>query len=371
MTTSKTKADVIPRLMQAVLLTGYGDYEMLSLRDDVNVPTPASDQVLIKVGGAGINNTDINTRLGWYSKSVKDETSKSTDVAVETEDGHDDGNGWGGSSFEFPRIQGSDCCGTIVAVGTDIDPSRLGERVLVRTMMSEGDPADFTCTCTGSEHDGAFAEYMATRSRHALKIECDWTDAELASIPCAYSTAEGLLHRAGVAAETVLITGASGGVGSAAIQLVKRRGGKVIAVTSAAKFDDVLALGADQVLDRSDDLVAILGENSVDVAIDLVAGPKWPSLLEVLKRGGRYATSGAIAGPMVELDMRTLYLKDLSFYGATFQPDEVFENLVGYIERGEIRPALSKTYPLSDIVAAQQDFVKKKHTGKLVLIPGH
>ncbi|MFT6407071.1 MAG: NADPH:quinone reductase-like Zn-dependent oxidoreductase [Arenicella sp.] len=356
--------------MQAVLLTGYGDYDMLSVRGDVPVPVPASDQVLIKVGGAGINNTDINTRLGWYSKSVKDEILKSKDTAVDTEVDPGDGNGWGGSSFEFPRIQGSDCCGVIVAVGTDIDQSRLGERVIVRTMMAEGDPADFSCTCTGSEHDGAFAQYMATRSQHALKIECDWSDAELASIPCAYSTAEGLLHRAGVTAETVLITGASGGVGSAAIQLVKRRGGKVIAVSSTAKFEDVLALGADQVLDRDDDLVAILGENTVDVVIDLVAGPKWPSLLEVLKRGGRYATSGAIAGPMVELDMRTLYLKDLSFYGATFQPDEVFENLVGYIERGEIKPVLAKTYRLSDIVNAQQDFLEKKHTGKLVLIPG-
>ena len=89
----------------------------------------------------------------------------------------------------------------------------------------------------------------------------------------------------------------------------------------------------------------------------------------MLRRGGRYATAGAIAGPMVELDVRTLYLKDLSFFGCTFQDDVVFENLVSYIEKGEVKPWVSKTYPLKNIVEAQQDFIDKKYPGKLVLIP--
>jgi len=178
-----------------------------------------------------------------------------------------------------------------------------------------------------------------------------------------------MLHRANVGAETVLITGASGGVGSAAVQLAKRRGATVIAVASAAKFGDVTALGADKVIDRNADVIAELGEDSVDVVIDLVAGPNWPPLLDVLKRGGRYATSGAIAGPIVELDVRTLYLKDLSLFGSTFQPDIIFENLVSYVERGEIRPVVAKSYPLDQIVQAQEDFIAKKFTGKLVLVP--
>ncbi len=135
------------------------------------------------------------------------------------------------------------------------------------------------------------------------------------------------------------------------------------------KFDEVLAIGADQVLDRNDDIVERLGPNSVDVVVDLVAGPNWPPLLDVLKRGGRYVTSGAIAGPMVELDVRTLYLKDLSLLGSTYQPDVVFENLVSYVEAGEIKPLLAKTYPLDQIVKAQQAFLEKKYIGKLVLIP--
>ena len=196
-----------------------------------------------------------------------------------------------------------------------------------------------------------------------------WTDAELASIPCAYSTAENMLHRAKVGAERVLVTGASGGVGSAAVQLAKRRGAHVIGVASASKADDVRAAGADEVVDRGADLVKAVGSNSVDVVIDLVAGEGWPPLLEVLKLGGRYATAGAIAGPLVELDVRTLYLKDLTFHGCTFQEDVVFDNLVSYIERGEIRPLVSKTFPLEEIGAAQQEFLAKTFTGKLVLIP--
>src|SRR5262249_22670263 len=151
------------------------------------------------------------------------------------------------------------------------------------------------------------------------------------------------------AGERVLITGASGGVGSAAVQLAKRRGTEVIAIAAASKADEVQELGADRVIPRGENLLKCLGRNAVDVVIDLVAGPQWPELLEVLRRGGRYAVAGAIAGPIVELDVRTLYLNDLSFFGCTFQEDEVFTNLIAYIERGEIRPVIAKTYPLKDI----------------------
>jgi NADPH:quinone reductase-like Zn-dependent oxidoreductase len=178
-----------------------------------------------------------------------------------------------------------------------------------------------------------------------------------------------MLHRVNVAAETVLVTGASGGVGSAAVQLAKRRGAIVIAICSHSKATDVKALVADQVIDRGANLLDILGEGTIDVVIDLVAGDNWHTLLKVLRRGGRYATAGAFAGPISEIDIRTLYLKDLTLFGCRFQEDEVFENLIGYIERGEIRPVVAKSYPLSKIAQAQEDFLAKKHTGKLVLIP--
>ncbi|MFT5260343.1 MAG: NADPH:quinone reductase-like Zn-dependent oxidoreductase [Saprospiraceae bacterium] len=354
--------------MHAVLLTGHGGFEKLEYRTDVAIPAPKANEVLINVKAAGVNNTDINTRTAWYSKSVTTGTEVGGEAGFVSAD--DDDGSWSGTPLSFPRIQGADCCGTIVAVGADVDSSRIGQRVLVSSMQDDKhtDLAFYTTTM-GSEFDGGFAQYCSAASEETHAVECDWSDAELASIPCAYSTAENLLHRVKLGVETVLITGASGGVGSAAVQLAKRRGAKVIAVASSTKFDEVKAIGADRVIDRNADLAAELGHESVDVVVDLIAGPTWPKLLEILKRGGRYATAGAIAGPIVELDVRTLYLKDLSLIGCTYQERVVFENLISYIERGEIRPLVAKTYPLKDITVAQKDFLAKRFTGKLVLIP--
>jgi NADPH:quinone reductase-like Zn-dependent oxidoreductase len=355
----------IPTKMSAVLTTGHGGSEVLKFSDDVEVPNPSSDQVLIKVLGAGINNTDINTRTAWYSKSVSGGTTS------EDSQGDNDDGSWSGEPLEFPIIQGADCYGEIVAVGADIDSSRIGERVLVRTMQQYAvDYRPYECWTMGSECDGAFAEYMLAFSDESFKIESNWSNAELASIPCAYSTAENLLERSGVKeGEVVLITGASGGVGSAAIQLAKRRGARVVAVTSKAKAEMIIEIGADEVINREDKLIDSIENQSIDVVIDLVAGEDWGDLLDVLKKGGRYAVAGAIAGPIVELDVRTLYLKDLVLIGCTFQDRQVFQNLIGYIERNEIKPLVSKTYPLKDIINAQKDFVSKKYVGKLVLLP--
>ena len=360
--------DSLPDRMVAVQLVAHGGIETLHYRDDVALPTVAENEVLIRVAAAGVNNTDINTRIGWYSKKVSDATSSGGAAGFDEVDDAD--ATWSGVPMVFPRIQGADCCGIIVAAGSQVDSSRVGERVIVRNMLrSYVDYRPFECWTFGSECDGAFAQYAKAPAAETFAVDCDWSDAELASIPCAYSTAENMLHRADVGAETVLITGASGGVGSAAVQLARRRGAEVIAVASQAKAEEVMALGADRVIDRSADLVEALGSDSVDVVVDLVAGDAWPRLLDVLRRGGRYVTAGAIAGPLVELDVRTLYLKDLTLIGCTFQEDVVFENLVGYIERGEIRPVVAQTYPLAEIARAQEDFLAKKFTGKLVLIP--
>jgi len=360
--------EMIPQTMHAVHLLGHGGYEQLEYRTDVPVPAVGSEEVLVQVGAAGVNNTDINTRIGWYSKTVTSATDSGGQDGY-GDDVSDDG-GWSGEGLSFPRIQGADVAGTIVAVGSAVDATRLGERVLVRTMQTAGTDDPTACVTMGSELDGGFAQFCAIDATEAFAIESDLTDAELASFPCAYSTAEGMIHRVAIGdGERVLITGASGGVGSAAIQLAKRRGAIVVAMASQAKWGDLEGLGADQLIDRNTDLVATFGTDSFDVIIDVVAGPQWPTLLEVLRRQGRYVSAGAIAGPIVELDVRTLYLKDLTLMGCTYQPREVFENLVRYIEQGEIQPIVSATFPLSEIVAAQETFLGKSLAGKLVLLP--
>jgi NADPH:quinone reductase-like Zn-dependent oxidoreductase len=340
----------IPSTMCAVLLTGHGGVDKLQYREDVLVPTVSDGELLIRVAAAGVNNTDITTRIGWYSKTIATSTDDAAPVADDVD------GGWSGTPLNFPLIQGADTCGYVVAVGSNVDASRIGERVLVRTMQQSPSGRAFETVTMGSEMNGAFAQYVVARSSETYAVNCDWTDIQLGSIPCAYSTAENMLHRALVTSnDRLLVTGASGGVGSAVVQL--------------AKGDAVLSIGADQVVARDSELAAALGRESVDVVIDLVGGPQLPSLLDVLHRGGRYVTSGAISGPIVELDMRTIYLKDLTLIGATFQEPLVFQNLIRYIERGEIRPLVHASYPLHAIANAQVAFLEKNFVGKLILVP--
>ncbi|MCE2029400.1 alcohol dehydrogenase family protein [Sessilibacter corallicola] len=352
--------------MFAVLLTKHGGIDALEYRTDLEIPTPNANEVLIRVRAAGVNNTDINTRIGWYSKSV---TKPTNELENQTLNITRDDASWSGKPITFPRIQGADCCGEIVEVGKNINRSRIGERVLVRPIQDVQDDDGFQCLTFGSECNGAFSQYTTCPSTEAYSIQSNMTDAELASFPCAYSTAENMIDRAQISEnQTVLITGASGGVGSAAIQLAKRRNAKAITICSESKQALVKSLGADQVIGKGSSLIKTLGKNCVDTVLDLVAGNQFTELPEILRVGGRYIVAGAIAGPIVNFDIRTLYLKDLTFIGCTYQPRFVFENIIKYIESHEIKPMVSKTYPLHEIQQAQKDFMAKKFTGKLVLI---
>lgn len=338
---------IIPSQMHAFVLNGHGDLDMLEYREDCPVPTPKVEEVLIEVTACGMNNTDINTRTGWYGAG-----------------------GWG-SATSFPLIQGADPSGRIVAVGPGVDPKRVGERVLVDAWVRSPDHDISGARYLGSELDGGYAEYVAVPAGNAYQVVTDLTDVELASFPCSYATAEHMLHRSDVSeGRWVLVTGASGGVGSALIQLAKRRGAHVVALTSTSKIYDVGRLGADVVLDRDMDDVdqAVLGETGgVDVFADVVGGDGFAALFETIKRGGHYVAAGAIGGPVVALDLRTLYLRDITMHGATVLPPLVFENLVSYIEGGEITPVVAATFPLRDLKLAQTEFTKKNHVGAFVV----
>ncbi|MEM8841536.1 MAG: zinc-binding dehydrogenase, partial [Pseudomonadota bacterium] len=305
----------------------------------------------------------------------KGTTEATTGEALAGAEG-DDGS-WGGAAITFPRVQGADVCGEVVALGAGADPALLGKRVLIDTWLRDwNDPMNLDRTgYFGSECDGGFAEFTKADQRFVHAVESALSDAELATFPTSSITAENMLNRANVGAgDCVLIPGASGGVGSALIQLAKRRGAMAIAMCSADKAEGVRAAGADVILPRSpDDLGAALaeatGRPTVDVVADVVGGAIWPQLIDVITRGGRYTCAGAIAGPIVEFDLRTFYLRDLTFTGATIVPPGVFADLVGYIERGEIGPLLAATYPLEDLAAAQTAFIEKRHVGNIVVTP--
>ncbi len=348
----------LPETMSGVYLTRHGGPEALEWRQDIPVPQPGPGQVLVRVAAAGVNNTDINTRVGWYSSDV---TSATGEVDQDVEVG-----GWGGA-LHFPRIQGGDLCGIVETVGAGAG-FQPGQRVTCPINLPRprpGHPQGFIAL--GSEIDGAFAQYCLVEADDLYDVSASpLSDEEIAAIPCAFGTAENLLTRAGVTAgHKVLITGASGGVGLAAVQLASLRGASVWGVTSAAKVDVVKAQGAVQTFDRDADLPA----DMFDVVIDVVGGPAWAAVILALKPGGHYAVSGAIAGPMVQADLRDIYLRDITIHGCTYQAAEVFGRLVELMNAGRIKPLISRTYPLEDIITAQEDFQSKALPGKLVLIP--
>lgn len=348
-------------LMSGVQLTHHGGPEALVWKNDIKVPTPGTGEVLVKVMAAGVNNTDINTRIGWYSASV----TEGTDDAEASQD--IEAGGWSGA-LGFPRIQGGDLCGVVTDVGIGVERIKPGQRVTCPINLPRPtDQNPVAAMVLGSEMDGAFAQYCVLEERDLFDVTASpLSDVEIAAVPCAFGTAENALSRAGlVKGQKVLITGASGGVGLAAVQLAKLRGVTITGIASASKADAVRAAGASHVLGRNDELPVA----EFDVVFDVVGGANWQNLLEALRPGGHYAVSGAIAGPIVEGDLRQIYLNDITLHGCTYQPLEVFERIVLWINKGEIRPLVSKTYPLRDIAQAQVDFMAKRYPGKLVLIP--
>ena len=352
----------LPKTMKAVLLTGHGGLEKLVYRDDVAVPQPSPREVLIEISACGMNNTDVWVRQGAYG----------------TEEDPQAVSSWrrGAPTLTFPRIQGCDTVGRIVAVGEGVASSRIGERVMVDFSMYNTETDSLAeIDYFGHGRDGGYAEYMVLPAENAHRVVTPISDAELATFCCAYLTGEHMLDRARVAAgDRVLITGASGGVGSGLVQLCQARGAIPYAVVGRGKEQAVAAIGAEAVITRgSGDLVsevsAATGGKPIDVVADLVGGPLFNDLLRVLRPEGRYATVGAIGGPVVQLDLRTLYLKHLEMHGSSQGTRGAFRRLVRYIEEGKIKPLLAGVYRLSDFHRAQTDFMAKGFVGKLVVVP--
>lgn len=352
----------VPQKMRAVLLTGHGGLEKLVYREDVPVPVPAAGEVLVEVTACGMNNTDVWVRQGAYG-------TEEDAAAVST---------WRrqGNTLTFPRIQGTDTVGHIVAVGDRVPESRIGERVMVDfSIYNRDDDSLADIDYMGHGRDGGYAEYQALPAENAHVVDTDLTDVQLATFCCAYLTGEQMLERAGLkAGERVLVTGASGGVGSGIVQLARARGAIPYAVVGSGKEQALLDIGAEAVITRGiTDLIAAVDEATggqpIDVVADLVGGSIFNDLLRILRPEGRYTTAGAIAGPVVQLDLRTMYLKQLQLHGSSQGTRADFRRIVRYIEQGKIKPLVGGVYKLSEFHRAQTDFMAKDFVGKLVVVP--
>lgn len=340
--------------MRAVVLTGFGGVDRLDVRD-VAAPEPGPDEVRLMVSATAINNTDVWTREGAY--------------------GAEEPAGWLGP-IDFPRIQGADVCGYVDAVGRGVDSELVGRRVLVDPVLTyTNGPEQLVARVLGSEADGGYAEYMVVRVDRIHDVtQSPLTDTQLACLPISYGTATGMLERASVrSGETILVSGASGGVGLALVGLAARRGARVVALSTAGKADAVRACGADEVLDRgSGDLgqqIAAIAPDGLDAVADVVAGGLLAAALPHLRAGGRWVVAGAVAGPVVQLDLRDLYLRSISLLGSTMHTPQQFKVLVEAANAGNVEPIVSATYPLAEVREAQEQVALREHVGKIVLLP--
>ena len=343
--------------MTAAVLTRHGGADALELRHDWPVPAAAAGEVLVRVGAAAVNNTDIWTREGAYGLPGQPEARA----------------GWRGP-VDFPRVQGGDIAGTVVEVGADVSADLVGRRVLVDPAIYRDEGRDAPPVgLLGSEADGGFATYVVTPAAQAHDVaDSPLSTEQLACLPVAYGTAMGMLERAELqAGEAVLVTGASGGVGLALVQLAAARGAGVVAVTSRSKADAVRDAGAAHVVCRdAGDLaeqVAGAVPGGLDAVADVAGGSGLEELMPLLRDDGRWVIAGAVAGPVVSLDLRRLYLHNLRLVGSSMHTRAHFAKLVDVARAGSIQPQVAGQHALADIHAAQQQFLERRHVGKIVI----
>lgn len=338
--------------MTAAVTVGHGGPEKVEVHRDWPVPKPGAGEALIRVTAAGVNNTDLWTRQGAYGSAGDPEA-----VA-----------GWKGVPLDFPRIQGGDVTGIVEALGDGVSERFLGKRILIDP-ASEYDDDGHPTEIAGSERDGGFAEFHVWPGHRLHDVSASpLTDEQLACLPIAYATALGMIVAADCQpGERVLVTGASGGVGLAAVQILAVRGCHAIAYTSPGKEEALAASGAAEILTRGQGRLSDTAE--VDVVLDVVGGDGFGDVVDRLRSGGRLAIAGAIAGPVIRLDLRRVYLRHRQIIGSTMHTPQVFAGVVELARRGAVAPIVADTYPLAEIAKAQERFSRKDFVGKLVLVP--
>lgn len=364
---------MIPNTMKAVVLTGHGDVDKLEYQD-VPVPAPGAGQVLVQVTATAKNNTDRKAREGLYPTKKGEMTSFQMG---------------GKPTLVFPRIQGADIAGRVVAVGDGVDESRIGERGLLDFNIYANDRRDINLTPDYYGHgaDGGYAEYVALPADQFHHIpNAELADAEVASMGmCSYQTAMHMLTSANIkAGERVLVTGASGGVGTALIQLCRIMGAIPYALSKQDKAAALLELGAEAVLDRSDmdsfvDRVkAETGGKPIDAVMDLVGGEMTDVFIDTMifdmnarSTYPRLSIAGASGGNISEILWTRIYLYQVQIFGVSHGTREEAEQLMAWIRGGQLKPVLHGAFRLSDLHRAEEYFVNRgsNYLGKIVIVP--
>ena len=365
----------IPEFMKAMVLTGHGDVDKLMYREDMPTPSPKAGEVLVKVTATAKNNTDRKAREGLYPTKEKGDV---TSFAM-----------GGEPTLTFPRIQGADIAGRVVAVGQGVDQGRIGERGLLDFNIYPDDRRDINLTPDYYGHgaDGGFAEYVAVPSDQFHHIpNPELADAELASMGmCSYQTAYHMMTAARIrAGEHVLVTGASGGVGTALIQLCRIVGAIPYALSQQSKADALTELGAEAVLDRSDmdnfddQVRSVTGGVPFDAVMDLAGGEMTNRFIDAMifdmksrRDYPRLSIAGASASNITEIMWTRIYLYQVQIFGVSHGTREEAEQLMAWIREGQLKPILHAAFKLSDLHEAERYFVNRGsgYLGKIVIVP--
>lgn len=353
----RTAMSDVPSTMRAVRIAAHGGPEVLQL-DEVPTPIPGPDDVLVRVAAVALNNTDLWTRDGAYGDATNPDAL----------------SGWRGP-LDFPRIQGADVAGRIVAVGEDVGRELIGRRVVIDpAIYDSAHPDAHPIGLMGSERDGGDAEFVSAPADRAHDVsDSPLSDDQLAALPTAYGTALGMVERGHVVrGETVLVSGASGGVGLALVQIARARGAQVLAISSGSKLEAVRRAGAHAVLDRAMDLaeqIRGLAPDGIDVGLDVVAGDLVRIGLPLLREGGRWVIAGALGGHQVDFDVRRLYLHNAAIIGSAMHTPAHFDQLMEMARTAQVQPVIAAGYPLAEAATAQARLAQRDHIGKLVLHP--
>ncbi|HHT9125160.1 MAG TPA: zinc-binding dehydrogenase [Candidatus Brocadiia bacterium] len=340
--------------MKAVVFYEHGGVDKLKYTD-VPEPEISPAEVLVRVRACAINHLDIWVRQGMP-----------------------------GVRIPLPHILGCEAAGEVSRVGTQVKDINVGDRVLVvpgiccgrcHYCLSGWDSLCNEYKIMGYQVHGGYAEFVKAPWENIIHISDRLSFEEWASVPLVFLTAwHMLVSRANLkVGETVLVHAAGSGVGSAAIQVAKLIGARVIATAgSAKKLDKAKELGADDVIDYTKEdfpkvVKQLTNQSGADVVFEHIGPETWQKSLASLSKGGRLVTCGATSGPTVEVDLRFLFVKQLSIFGSYMGSRKELLDVLKLVEEGKLKPVIDTTFPLKDAVKAQQRMLDRKQFGKIVL----
>lgn len=352
--------------MKAVRVPEFGPPEVLSV-DEVETPSPKAGEALVRVHAVGVNRMDVELRAGIYGKeSLLDF--------------------YFGKLIEFPHIPGIEPAGVVEAVGENVTGVQPGDRVVPHSHLACGTCehclAGFDNACPSirvlgvqTANQGGYAEYFVWPAENLIRLPDTLSYEEAAALLVNYGPVWfGLIERAELnPGETLLVTGASGGCGHAAIQIGKLVGAQVIALGgSEERLKELKDWGADAVIDYtkgpfSEAVMEATGGRGADVVCELVGADTWSESMASTGLRGRVVVIGSHGGIRASLNLGEVFGKNLQIIGVTRANQSTMAKLVDLAGRGQLRPKVWRTLPLEDAAEAHRLMEGRQHAGKIVL----